>query len=43
MIVSNVALTTFTFRPSSGNSAFARSASMPTTVWPSEPMNSFGA
>jgi len=39
----DVALTTLTFNPSSGKIAFARSASMPTTVWPSEPMNSFGA
>ncbi len=43
MIVSKVALTTFAFRPRSGNSACARSASIPTTVCPLEPMNSFGA
>ena len=43
MIVPNVAFTTFTFSPSSGKIAFARSASMPMTVRPSLAMNSFGA
>ena len=43
MIVSNVALTTFAFRPITAASALLRSASIPITVWPSEAMNSFGA
>ena len=43
MIVSNVALTMLTLRPRTCPSAVARSASKPTTVWPSDPMNSFGA
>ncbi len=43
MIVSNVALTSFAFRPMTLASALPRSASIPTTVWPSGPMNSFGA
>ena len=42
MIPSNVALTTLAFRPMTPVSALARSASMPSTVLPSEPMNSFG-
>src|SRR5580692_1146750 len=43
MIVSKVALTTLTFRPSSCPMALAMSASMPTTVVPFGPMNSLGA
>ncbi len=43
MIVAKVALTTLTLRPSSGKIAFARSASIPITVLPSEAKNSFGA
>ena len=43
MIVSKVALTTFALSPSSGNSAWARSASIPITVCPFGAMNSFGA
>jgi carbamoyl-phosphate synthase large subunit len=43
MMVAKVAFTTFAFRPSAWTTALARSASMPTTVLPSEPMNSFGA
>src|SRR5215472_4699921 len=43
MIVSKVALTMLTRSPITWPSAWARSASMPTTVWPSGPMNSFGA
>ena len=42
-MVSNVALTMLILRPSTCPSAVARSASQPTTVWPSDPMNSFGA
>jgi hypothetical protein len=43
MMLSNVALTTLAFSPIAAASAFARSASIPTTVLPSSPMNSFGA
>ena len=43
MIVSNVALTNLTFRPICAPSALTRSTSMPITVCPSGPMNSFGA
>ena len=43
MIESKVALTTLALSPIADASAFARSASMPTTVLPSEAMNSFGA
>ena len=43
MIVSNVALTTLAFSPITAASALDRSASIPTTVWPSGPMNSSGA
>ena len=43
MMLSNDALTTFARRPITAASAVARSASVPSTVLPSEPMNSFGA
>src|SRR5581483_11632999 len=43
MMLSKVAFTTLAFRPITPASACARSASMPSTVWPSEPMNSLGA
>src|SRR3954449_486302 len=42
MMPSNVAFFTLALRPMTPASAFARSASMPSTVFPSEPMNSFG-
>ncbi len=43
MMLSKVAFTTLALRPITPASAFARSASMPSTVWPSLPMNSLGA
>ena len=43
MMPSNVALTTLALRPMAAANAFARSASMPSTVLPSLPMNSLGA
>src|SRR5579884_521289 len=43
MIVSKVALTTFAFSPITAARALTRSGSIPTTVWPSEAMNSSGA
>ena len=43
MIESKVAFTIFAFSPIADATAFARSASMPTTVLPSQAMNSFGA
>ena len=43
MIVAKVALTSFTFRPSTSASAWARSGSMPVTVLPLDATNSFGA
>jgi hypothetical protein len=43
MIVLKVALTTLSFTPITWPRAFARSGSIPTTVWPFEAMNSFGA
>ena len=43
MMLSNVWFLTSALRPMTPASAFARSASMPSTVLPLEPMNSFGA
>ena len=43
MMLSNGAFTTVAFRPIVWATAFARSASMPITVLPSDPMNSSGA
>src|SRR5437879_584928 len=43
MIASNVALTTFTLRPSTAATALTMSGSMPITVCPSGAMNSSGA
>ena len=43
MMLSKVAFLTSTLRPMTAPSAFIRSASIPTTVWPSDAMNSSGA